>query len=810
MTQFLEILWKDLQYSLRALRKHPTFAATVVITLAVGIGANTTTFSAINAVLIEPLPFKEPDRLVRLWESNPGRGWPQYPISAPNFVDWRKQQLVFEELAGMELVTFNLTGSSEPQRLAAASISANFFPTVGVAPVLGRNFLPEEENTGRNRVAILSYPLWQQQFGGDKAVLDKTIQLDGQNYSVIGVMPAAVQFPWSRDLWVPLVLDPVKEPWRADRANHNLMAYGRIKPGLSLDQAIAGMNVVTRDLEQQYPKSNKGWSVLVRTFPDWIVPRTVRQSMLALWGAVGLVLLIACVNVAGMLLTRAKTKSRQTAICLALGASRARVMQQLLAESLVLALLGGLLGVVLAFWGTRFIAANPQRIARLNETRIDGHVLGFALLLSIITGLLFGLAPAWLGAWSTLMERLKEGNQGDGGRTTNRFGGALVVAEITLALVLLATAGLMARSFVHLQRIPLGFVPDNVLTMQISLPTTKYGAREQRVNFFDQLLERIRNMPGVMDAAAITQPPSSGGSWSVELAFEGNENDVHGVPMSADARAATTHYFHTMGVPLLQGRDFNEQDNGGPDQPLNLIISESFARRYWPNENPIGKRFRPGANNPFGTVVGVVGDVRNNNLHEDVEPAFYFPYGYIGMQGLFVVVHSAAQPEGLAPALRAQVHAINSDQPVYNILTMREIVSGVSAQPRFQTVLLGLFSLIALLLATVGIYGIMAYLVRQRTREIGVRMALGAKRRDILIMVIKHGMRHVLLGIVLGTAGCLALARWLKSAFFGMSHADPFTFVVVALFLMAVAFLPCYFPARYATKIDPSTALRVE
>lgn len=807
--RFLETLWQDLGYAVRVLRKNPAFVLMVLLMLAIGIGANTTMFSVVNALLIEPLPYGEPDRLVRLWESNPARGWREFAVSVPNFHDWQSQQSSFEQLAALEMATFNLTGNGEPERVAAASVTANLIPVLRVAPILGRSFLPEEEKAGHNRVVLLSHGLWERRFGADRLLLNKTVQLNGESYAVIGIMPAGFQFPGKRDLWVPLVLDPAREPWRADRGNRNLSVFGRLKPGVTLDQATAELSLVALRLEQQYPQTNAGWGVRLRTFHDWIVPKVVRQSMLALFVAVGLVLLIACANVASLLLARARMRLQEIAIRAALGASRARVMQQLLIESLLLAMLGGLSGLLLAFWGTRLITSgNTQNIARLSETSIEGSVLGFTLAISAITGVIFGLAPAWRASQFNLAEKLNEGGRTDSARTARRLGGALVVTEVTLALALLVSAGLMMRSFVRLQAVSLGFAPDNILTMQISLPGSKYGAREQRVNFFDQLLERLRTVPGVINAAAITEPPYSGGHWAMEITVEGHDAAMDNAPLSAQARAVTPHYFGTMGIPLLQGRDFIDQNRG--DSPLKLIVSETFARRYWPNENPIGKRFRPGTSNPFGTVVGVVGDVRNNNRQEEVQPAFYFPYGYIGMPGLVVVVRAITQPEALAGAIRTQVQAMDTELPLYNIRTMKQIISNASAQPRFQTVLLSLFSIVALLLAAVGIYSLMAYLVRQRRREIGIRMALGAGAGDILTMVLRQGMRPVLLGVVLGLAACLALTPLMKNLFFGVSASDPLTFIMVALLLLGVAFAACYLPARRATKINPSIVLRNE
>jgi putative ABC transport system permease protein len=805
----LRTLGQDLQYSLRKMRRNPAFAFTVVFTLALGIGANTMIFSVVNAVLIEPLPYRDPERLVRLSENNLKRGVGDLAVSAPNFKDWQSQQTVFEHLAASEMATFNLTGTGEPERVASASITTNLLRVLGVEPNIGRGFLPEEETPGRNRVVLLSSGLWKRQFGGNPSVLNKTIQLNGESYEVVGIMPADFQFPGTRELWVPLTLDPVKEPWRADRANRNLSVYGRLKPGVTVDQASAEMKSITQRLEQQYPQSNTGWGVRVRTFYDWVVPQEVRRSMIMLFIAVGLLLLIACANVANLLLARARNQQRDMAIRSALGASRARLMQHLLMDSLLLAFLGGLSGLLLTFWGTSLIASsNMQNIARLSETRVDGRVLGFTFAISLITGLIFGLVPAWSASRLNLNEKLKEGGGGVSGRGTQRFSGTFVVAEVTLALALLVSAGLMMRSFLRLQAVPLGFAPENVLTMQISLPTSKYKEPEQRINFYHQLLERLQATPGVINAAAITQPPLSSGNWAVEIIMAGQEAAVGETRLTADARAATPHYFRTMGIPLLQGREFDEQDRA--DKPLALIISQSFARHYWPGENPIGKTFRPGADNELGTVVGVVGDVRNGNMREEAQPAFYFPYAYIGMQGLVVVVRTNSAPESLVTALRAQVREIDSNQPVYNIRTMEEIMSNATAQPRFQTMLLSLFSIVALLLSAVGIYSVMAYLVRQRRHEISIRMALGASAPDILKMVIKQGMRHVLLGVALGLAASFALMRLMKSLFFDVSAVDPLTFIMATLLLTGVGLAACYLPARHVTKIDPATLLQHE
>lgn len=804
--RIFETVMQDVRYAFRMLRKHPGFSLTVIITLALGIGANTTIFSVVNAVLMAPLPYQEPDRLVRIWESNPGQGRTESAVSVPNFQDWQKQQSVFEQLAASELTTFNLTGSGEPQRIPAARFTANLVSTLGVAPLLGRSFLPEDES-GSNRVALLSHSLWQRAFGSDPSLVNKTIQLNGASYTVIGVMPPEFQFG-GRELWVPLVLDPAKEPWRADRANRNLAVYGRLKPGVTLDQANAEMNILAQRLEEQNPESNTGWGLRLRTFYDWLVPEGVRVSMYALFGAVYLLLLIACANVANLLLARATTRQQEMALRATLGARPARLMRQLLIESLLLAGLSGLLGLFLTYWGTRLIVySNLQNIARLSETRIDASVLGFALVITTIAALVFGLVPAWWASHLNLSDKLKEGSRSSGSRRTHRLRNALVVTEVTLAVALLVGGGLLVRTVRRLQTAPLGFAPENLITMQLSLPGSKYGQPEQRRNFFNKLLDQLRAVPGVIDAAATERAPGSGSDWTTEITVEGNDA-INEVRTSAEAHVATQNYFKTIGVPVLAGQEFLGTYRS--DRPLELVVSESFARRYWPNEDPIGKRFRADANNPFGIVIGVVGDVRNIDPQQDALPAFYFPYGYIGMPGLVVVVRTTTDPEDFAKALRTQVSQIDADQPIYNVRTMNEIIGNATSQQRFQAVLLSLFGIVALLLVAVGVYGIVAHVSRQRTREIGIMMALGASTREILNMMIKQGMRAVLLGLILGLAGSFILTRWLSSSIFGLTPNDPLTFIFVALLLVVVAFVACYLPARRATKVDPSTVLRSE
>jgi putative ABC transport system permease protein len=810
ISELFEAALQDLRYAARILRKYPGFSLAIILTAALGIGANVTIFSVLDAVILKPLPYKDPDRLVRLSESNLGQNQAEAPVSVPNFQDWQQQQSSFEEVSALEFATFNLTGRGEPQRVAAARISANLVPMLGVNPALGRTFLPEEEVPGKNKAVLLSDALWQKQFGGDRSIINQTIQLNGESYTVVGVMPPGFQFTGVRELWVPFVIDPQKEPWRADRTNRNLSVFGRLKRGVTVGQANSDMEILAQRLEQQFPKSNTGWRVRLNTFYEWMVPKEVRKSMVGLFGGVSLLLLIACANVANLLLANATTRQQEMAMRAALGASPARLVRQLMIESLVLAGLGGLLGLGLAFWATRLIgSAKMPNIARLSESGIDGSVIAFALFVTMLTGLIFGLAPAWWASRVNLTEKLKEGSRSDGGRLPHRLRSALIVAEVTMAAAVLVGAGLLVNMLSRLRAVPLGLTPDNVFTMQISLPGSKYGQKQQRIDFFNQLLERFRAVPGVVDAAAVEQPLTSISTWNMEIMLEGADAAINSTHSSAAAHAITPRYFQTMGIPLLQGQDFATPYRA--DQPLELIVTETFARRHWPNESAIGKRFRAGQN-PVGTVVGVVGDVRTLNSQQSPAPAFYFPYGYIGMPGLVVMVRTAAQPETFAAPLRAEVRQVDNQQPVYNMRTMNEIVASAIAQQRFQAVLSSLFAGVALLLVAIGIYSVVAHMVKQRRREIGVRMAVGASTRNILRMVILQGMRNVLLGLVLGLVASLALTRLIGSSVFGLTTTatDLRIYVVVALILVGVALIACYLPARRATKIDPSLALRSE
>jgi putative ABC transport system permease protein len=805
-------LARDLRYRARALRADPAIGLIVVVIVAFGIGATTTMFSLVKAVLLEPLPFASPDRLVRLWESSPARGVAQVDVSAPNFHDWQEQQTVFERVAASEMATFTLTGSGDPERVAAARITANLVPTLGVQPLLGRGFLPEEERPGPQRVALIGYGLWQRRFGGDPALVNTTVQLNGESYTIVGVMPIDFDFPRGRELWVPLVLDAAREPWRADRTNRGLAVFARLAPDVSVRQALARMNALARRLEGSYPATNSGWGVRLLTFDDWILPEPVRRATMVLSGAVGLLLLLACANVANLLLARAVARRREIATHAALGASRARLVRHLLLESLLLAGAGAIAGVLLTLAGTKLMGSvTIPDVARLDRTAVDGQVLAFALLISAITGLAFGIVPAWWASRPNLAEVLKTGGSSGASRSIRRLGGILVSAQIGLTVAVLICAALLARSFVEIRRLPLGFAADNVLTFQINLPGSKYGTREQRVDFYDQLLERLRTIPGVMSAGATTHAPLSASEWKLEITLDGSDaaarqGEGEGV-LAAEARAVTPGYFQTVGIAMKRGRDFGTQDRGAAEP--RLIVSETFARRYWPNDDAIGKRFRPGPTSPFGTIIGIVADVRST-YQEEPRPAFYFAYSDIGMPSLAIAVHTGAEAAGVIPAVRSVLRTMDAAQPIYNVRTMGQVVATATAQPRFQAVVLGLLGTAALVLAAFGTYSMIAYLVRQQRQEIALRIALGADGGAVLRLIVRQCMTYVLPGLALGLAGSFALTQVMASLLFRVSATDPITFTTIPLLLIGVALAACYLPARHAARVNPLVALRRE
>jgi predicted permease len=806
-------LMQDLRYGLRMLAKSPGFTAIAVLALALGIGANSAIFSVVNTVLLRPLPYKSPEQLMMVWEDATHLGFPLNTPAPANFIDWREQNTVFDSMAAMAHRSFNLTGAGEPERFDGRRVSANLFNLLGVEPVLGRTFLQEEDQPGA-RVVILSYGVWQRRFGGDPAIIGRPLTLDGESYTVVGVMPRTVQLPtlegWHDQLWVPMAFDSEEA---ALRGSHYLEVIARLKPGMTQQQAQAEMNTIAARLEQQYPETNTRTGARVQSLHDRLVGN-IKPALLVLLGAVGFVLLIACANVANLLLARAAVRQKEIALRLALGASRSRLTRQFLTESVLLAGIGGAAGLVLSFIGLRVLQAFiPASVAQAQTISMDVKVLLFTGAVSLLTGLIFGLAPASQASHSNLNDTLKEsGRDAAASRRGNRIRSALVVSEVAVSFLLLIGAGLLISSFVNLLRLDPGYRAENLLTAKIVLPDTKYPDRERRVAFFSELLRRVHALPGVESAAAASNLPLTYHGDSMPIGIEGREDPPPDQRPDVIYRTVSPGYFHTMGIRVVQGRDFTAQDHS--DAPRAVVISEKTARYFWPGENPIGKRLKPGSatsDGPWREVVGVVADVRQNDFAAEPKMQMYFSYEQvISLTPNALVVRTLVDPLSLATTVRNAVWSIDKDQPVSDIRTMEEIVSSAVARQRFSTMLLGVFAALALVLAAVGIYGVMSYSVAQRTREIGIRIALGAQRGDVLKMTVFSGLKLVFAGVAIGILAALVVTRVMASLLFGISATDPVTFASIAVVLVSVAAFASYIPARRATRIDPMLALRYQ
>ena len=807
----MQTLWQDLRYGFRMLTKTPVVTLIAVLTLALGIGANTAIFSVVNTVLLKPLPFADPDSLMVLQERNEQVG--VQSVAWPNFLDWREQSQSFTAMAAYRLQGFHLAGGERPARPMGGSVSASFFPLLGARPALGRTFTEEEDKPGAAPVVVLSHRLWATRFGSDPGIIGQAVTLDGSPHTVVGVMPADFGFfRQTAELYVPVGLSGDNPVW-LDRGNHpGLRVLGRLKPGVSQESARTEMSAIARRLEEQHPKSNSGQQVDIAPLLENQVGE-VRPSLFLLLAAVGFVLLITCANVANLLLTRASVRRREIAIRTALGASRWRVVRQLLAESLLLALIGGVAGLLLALWGVdSLVSLAPEGIPRLEGTRIDGAVLGFTLGLSLLTGFVFGLAPALQASRLDLTGALKDNSRGaTTGPSQKRVWGALLVAEVALAVILVIGSGLMIRSIVRLQSADPGFNPERVLALDVPLSAGKYKERPPRLAFFDQTLERVRGLPGVESAAAVLCLPVAGGCWGSVYLVEGRPVPPQSELPSAAFNFVTPDYFRTMQIPLRAGRAFDRNDT--PESPPVIIVNEAMARRYWPGESAVGKRIKQGFPQddvPYREIVGVVGDVKQGALDEDLEPEVFLPYAQGMVREMSLVVRTTAEPMLAANSVRQAIAGIDRDQPVERVQPMTQYLADSMARRQFSTLLLGVFAAVALLLAAVGLYGVMSYSVAQRTHEIGIRMAMGARGRDILKMVVGQGLTLTLIGVGLGIAGALALTRLMMSLLYDVSATDPLTFVGVALILAVVALVACLVPARRAAKVDPMVALRYE
>ncbi|HYN85401.1 MAG TPA: ABC transporter permease [Pyrinomonadaceae bacterium] len=812
---WLEQLVQDLRYGLRMLRRWPGFTAVAVLTLALGVGANTAIFSVVNSVLLRPLDYPNAERIAAIQELNEKGTRGQ--VTPANFLDWRAQNTVFERLAAIHARTANLSAADESERIDLAMTSIDFFPVFGVGPHLGRFFVPEEESAGHDPVVVIGYGLWQRRFAADPSIVGRSIMLDGQPYTVVGVAPAGFRYPDKTEAWVPPfqrvpTLSPQMDVERA-RGFGFLSAVGLLKPGVTVEQAHDEMTAITARLREQYPEANNNRFNRVLSLHAHLVGDSSR-ALLMLLGAVALVLLIACANVANLLLARASARQKEIAVRLALGATRLRLIRQLLAESVLIALLGGAAGMLLGWWGVDLMrGALPVDFPLAQSIGVDLRVLGFTLLVSLLTGVVFGLAPALQSTKADVNESLKEGARGaSGGARRSRVRSLLIVSEVALSLVLLIGAGLLFRSFLRLQAVELGFRPQSVLTFRLTPSGENFREDRQYTAFYEQVAERVRALPGVESVGLINTLPLVKGP-TAGFRVEGRPPLTRDKWAMVNFRSVSPDYFQAAGVPVVKGRAFDARDDASA--PRVILVNQSVARRDFPGEEPVGKRINFGATNPDGQpawfeIVGVVADVRSLGLGEEPTPEIYTSYLQDPFAGMSFVVRSSVEPGGLVAGVREAVRQIDKAQPVSEVREMEQLVTEAAAQPRLNSLLLGLFAGLALLLAAAGIYGVMSYSVSQRTHEIGLRMALGAQKRDVLRLVVGQCIRFTLIGLALGLTCAFALTRVMATLLYGVDPTDPPTFAAGAALLMLVAVLSCYLPARRATKVDPLVALRYE
>ncbi|MFL5238337.1 MAG: ABC transporter permease [Rhizomicrobium sp.] len=798
---------QDFRYALRQLIKAPSFTIVAVLTLALGIGACTAIFSVVNTVLLRPLDYPDPAQLVMIRETQLPQ-FPEFSVSPPNFIDWQKQTKSYEYLAAYGGASLNLTGEGEPQRLVGVKATAQYFDVYGVKPILGRMLLPEEDAVGKNHVVVLSYNFWQRVFGGVRDVVGRSVQLNGEPYQIVGVAPQGFGVATKVDAWTPMAFKP-DETANNNRGAHYINVAGRLRHGVTFQQAKAELEVIATQLAVQYPDPQKGWGIFMMPMQDYAV-REVKPVLYALLGAVGCVLLIACANLANLLLARATARHREISIRAALGAGRGRLIRQLLTESVVLAVCGGTAGVVLAKWGLdALLALAPANLPRSGEIHLDAGVLLFALGLSIVTGLLFGIAPAWLAARADVNEALKQGTRGSTeGGARGRLRSALVVIEVTLALVLLGGAGLLARSFMQLAHVDPGFIPENATMLRLSLPQKKYAQPEQQNAFATSVLERVKDLPGVQ-AVGITHSMPLVGDYVLGFNIEGRPAINPADLPSTNYYSVTPDYFRAMGIRLIRGRVFTPQDDS--KAPRVAVINETMARQFFPNEDPIGKRINI-TNGPdtWRQIIGIVADIKQYGVDKPTSAQSYEPFAQVPFSSLNLVIRTKGSPAAMLGALRPAVYAVDKDQPIGAIRPLEEIVADSISRQRFAMTLLTLFSAVALVIAAVGIYGVMAYNVVQRTGEFGIRMALGAQQRDVLRLVLTQGGKLIGIGLGVGLLATLATSRAMGSMLFNTSAFDPVTLTSITLLLGAVALIACFFPANRATKVNPIEALRAE
>ncbi len=798
-------LLQDLRYAIRSLRRSPGFALAAIATLAIGIGANTAIFSVVHGVLLNPLPFPGPERLVMVWGHHTTIG--RETASLPDFLDWRARSRSFESMAALATTRYNFAAGGEPESIRGVRATASLFPVLGVSPALGRAFVPEDERGGTGRVVLLSQAFWQRRFGGDREALGRTIHLSGVPHLVVGIAPGTLRLQQEVDVWTPLVTDTT-----LGRRSDFLAVVGRLRGGVDLPDAQRELTAIARGLEREYPETNTGWGVELVALQEQMVG-PIRPALLTFMGAVALVLLIACANVANLMLARVAARGREVTIRAALGASRRRLARQILTESVVLALLGCGVGLILAQWGVQALRTlEPGTIPRMHEIDLNLTALAFALGLSIATGLLFGLVPAIRALGRDLQAGLKEGSRGvSGGTGLRSTRGVLVLAEVALAFMLLIGATLLLRSFDRLQRVDPGFTGEGVFSATVGLPRAKYPEPAALVAFSDQLLARVRALPGVRAAALASDPPIGGSLpyWSLSIA--GVDQPAPGVVQDAAVFMTSPDYFETVGVPIVEGAVYGSTDR--LEGARVAVVSQTLARRYWPGRSAVGGRITlgdPADSAGWMTVVGVVGDVRSEELGAPAYPQLYLPMSQAPVRSLVIVARAAGDPLDLAPAVRQALAELDPELPLSDIATLDQRIAGTLARPRINATLLTGFALTALLLAAIGIYGVIAYGVVQRTRELGIRMALGAGADNVLRLVIRQGMVPVIAGVILGLAGALAGTRLLRGLLFGVGATDPIAFLTVTVFLLGTALAASWVPARRAARSDPMLALRNE